>query len=189
MENMKEEDHVQIVENFDNADDRKAIWHNTITAVGLVTSQLNGKENVMACEWAIQISFNPPLYLLVIGKSKATAEFIIKTGEFGLTFASDEQASLSHVSGSYSAYKHDKIATNIFPLQDGKTILAPIIKEGILAVECKVIQMIEIEGRFIFIGKAHYAEYRDDKKPLLYHAGKYFSLGSQIPKPDLDIDI
>ncbi|OLS28367.1 MAG: p-hydroxyphenylacetate 3-hydroxylase, reductase component [Candidatus Heimdallarchaeota archaeon LC_2] len=183
------ENKVHVVETFEDKDERKAMWHNTITTVGLVTSQLNGKENVMACEWAIQISFNPPLYLIVVGKSKATAEFIIKTGEFGLTFASDEQATLSHVSGSYSAYKHDKIATNIFPLQAGKTILAPIIKEGMIAVECKVIQMIEVEGRFIFIGEAKYAEYRDDKKPLLYHAGKYFSLGKQIPKPVLDLDI
>ena len=184
-----EDNNVHIVENFDDKDDRKAMWHSTITAIGLVTSQLNGKENVMACEWAIQISFNPPLYLIVIGKSKATAEYILKTGEFGLTFASDEQASLSHVSGSYSAFNHDKIATNIFPLQEGKTILAPIIKEGMLAVECQVVQMVEVEGRFIFVGKAKYAEYRDDKSPLLYHAGKYFSLGNQIPKPDVKIDI
>ncbi len=184
-----EENNVQIVENFEDEAQRKAMWHNTITTVGLVTSQLNGKENVMACEWAIQISFNPPMYLLVIGKSKATAEFIIKTGEFGLTFASDQQATLSHVSGSYSAYNHDKIATNIFPLQEGKTIRAPIIKEGMLAVECKVVKMMDLEGRYIFIGKATYAEYRDDKKPLLYHAGKYFSIDDQIPKPDFKMDI
>jgi len=120
-------ENIHVVESFDDKDERRAMWHNTITAVGLVTSQLNGKENVMACEWAIQISFNPPMYLLVIGKTHATAEYIIKTGEFGLTFASDDQATLSHVSGSYSAYDHDKIATNIFPIQDGKTIKAPII--------------------------------------------------------------
>ncbi|MHA2101603.1 MAG: flavin reductase family protein, partial [Candidatus Kariarchaeaceae archaeon] len=152
------EENIHVVENFENKDKRRAMWHKTITAVGLVTSQLNGKENVMACEWAIQISFNPPMYLLVIGKSKATAEYIIKTGEFGLTFASDEQATLSHVSGSYSAYKHDKIATNIFPIQDGKKIRPPLIKEGILAVECKLIEMMDLETRYIFIGKAVYAE-------------------------------
>ncbi|MHA2100593.1 MAG: flavin reductase family protein, partial [Candidatus Kariarchaeaceae archaeon] len=74
-------------------------------------------------------------------------------------------------------------------IQDGKKIRPPLIKEGILAVECKLVEMMDLETRYIFIGKAVYAEYRDDKKPLLYHSGKYFSLGSQIPKPNISLDI
>ena len=103
--------------------------------------------------------------------------------------APETLTNLEVVAGSYTAYKTDKIATDIFPIQDGKTIRAPIVKEGVLAVECKVVQMTEIEGRYIFIGEAKYAEFSDNKKPLLYHAGKYFSIGDQIPKPDVKIDV
>lgn len=174
-----------IVEEFSDNDIRRTMWHKTITSVGLVTSRYNGQDNVMACEWAIQIGFNPPTYLVVIGKSHASAEFISNTGVFGLTFASDQQAKLAHVSGSYTRYETDKLGMGIYPMQEGKTINAPLIQEGTLAVECKVIETVDLDNRFIFIGEAQYAEYRDDKSPLLYHGGKYFKVGENVPKSSM----
>lgn len=137
----------------------------------------------MACEWAMQIGFSPPTYIIVVGKSHATAEYISHSQEFGLTFISDEQATLSHVSGSNSAYDMNKIATNLFPLRKGNKIKAPLLLNGLLALECKVIQTIDRENSFLFIGETVYAEWRDDKSPILYHAGQYHRLGEKIPKP------
>jgi len=176
------------VTDFSNSDTRKIIWRKTTTSVGLVTSEKNGKENVMACEWAFQVSINPPNYAIIIGKKKATTEFILHSMEFGLTFISDEQATQSHIAGSYSAYELDKIDTGLFPLRKGKHIKAPVLTEGLLAIECKVIEVIERENSYMFIGEALYAEYRNDKSPILYHAGKYFKLGEQIPKPELNLN-
>ena len=171
------------ITNFSDSDNRRKIWHKTTTTVGLVTSEKDGKENVMACEWAFQISVTPPQYLIIVGKRKATAEYILYSKEFGLSFISDEQATQSHVSGSYSAYEMDKIDTGLFPMRKGKHIKAPILTEGLLALECKVVEVIEREKSYMIIGEAIYAETRDGKSPILYHGGKYFKLGEQIPKP------
>lgn len=120
--------------------------------------------------------------MIVIGKSHATAEFIKESKEFGLTFISDEQAKLSHVSGSNSAFQMDKIATGLFPLREGRKIKTPTLLNGLLSLECKVIDCIDRERSYLFIGEAVYAEIRNDKSPILYHAGRYHKLGEQIQK-------
>ncbi len=174
----------QIELNADLTDNevRRKIWRHTTTSVTFVTTAWEGKENVMACEWAIMCRRNPMQFLIVLGKKKMTAEFILKSKEFGLTFVSDEQAALSHLSGSNSGYDMDKIATGKFKLRPGKTINAPVVEDGLVALECKVNQIIDNEERYIVIGDVLNAEYRDDKSPIIYHNGKYYKLGENIPK-------
>ena len=168
--------------NLDDNEERRKIWRHTTTSVTFVTTQWEGRDNVMACEWAIMCRRNPMQFLIVLGKRKMTAEFIMKSKEFGLTYVSDEQAELSHISGSHSGYDIDKIATGKFKLRPGKTIKAPIVENGLVALECKVNQIIDNDERYIVIGDVLNAEYRDDKKPIIYHNGKYYKLGENIPK-------
>ena len=110
------------ITDFSDPDNRRKIWRKSTTSVAIVSSAKNGKQNVMACEWAMQISVSPPQYLIVIGKRKVTADYILHSREFGLTFLSDQQATQSHVSGSYSARDVDKIDMDIFNFRNGEKI-------------------------------------------------------------------
>ena len=175
-------DQVILEADLSDKDEQRKIWRHTTTTVAFVTTEWEGKQNVMACEWVIQTRRSPPQFLIVLGKKKMTAEFILKSKEFGLTYVSDEQAPLSHLAGSYSGYDLDKIATNKFQIRPGKVIKAPIVENGMLAVECKVNQIIENDERYVIIGDVVNAEYRDDKNPIIYHNGKYYKLGENIPK-------
>ena len=168
--------------NLEDNEERRKLWRHTTTSVAFVTSSYEGKSNVMSCEWAIECRRNPTQFLIVLGKKKLTSEFILKTKEFGLTFMADDQAHLSHLAGSYSGYDLDKVGTGKFSLRPGRMIKAPIIEGGLLAVECTVNQIIDNDERYIIIGDVINAEYRDDKSPLIYHNGKYFKLGENIPK-------
>lgn len=165
-----------------DTDERRKLWRHTTTTVALVTTAHEDRSNVMACEWVIECRRNPTQFLIVLGKKKLTTELILKSNEFGLIFLSDDQAHLSHLAGSYSGYDLDKIATGKFSLKDSKIIKAPIVEGGLLAVECKVNQIIDNQERYIIIGDVVHAEYRDDKTPLIYHNGKYYGLGENIPK-------
>lgn len=178
----------QIELNVDLSDneERRNIWKHTVTPVTFVTTAWEGKQNVMACEWAFMCRRNPSMqFLIVLGKHKLTSEYILKSKEFGLTFASDEQTGLSHLAGSHSGYDLDKIGTNKFTLKPSKVIKAPLIEGGLVDLECKVNQIIDNEERYIIIGDVVNANYRDDKTPLIYHKGKYFKLGENLPKVNL----
>ncbi len=168
-------------EDFENRDFLRDIWHQTTTAVALLTASAEGRENVMACEWAMMVSNSPMSFVISVHPSHETHDLIEKSGEFGLSFCSDLQAKLAHVSGSFSLHDVDKWELADFPRYSGAKIAAPMIDGSNLNVECKVISKQSV-GHSVFIGEAVWAKYDLEQTPLLYHAGKYWYLGSQVPK-------
>ncbi len=157
------------------------IWHQTTTAVALLTAAAEGRENVMACEWAMMVSNSPLAFVISIHPSHETHSLIEKSGEFGLSFCSDLQAKLSHTSGSYSLQDVDKWQLANFPRYAAAKIAAPMIDESSLNVECRVVGKHSL-GHTVFFGEAVWARYDPDQSPLLYHDAKYWHLGSQVPK-------
>ena len=167
---------------FESRDFRRGVWSQTATTVAMVTSAWEGRENVMACEWAMMVSASPMRFVISIGPRSQTHEFIEASGEFGLNFCSDSQATLSHVSGSYSMRDTDKWSLADFPRYPASRIAAPMIEGCPLNVECRVVATERLGDHTLFIGEALWARYDTEKQPLLYSAGKYWHLGSQVPK-------
>jgi flavin reductase (DIM6/NTAB) family NADH-FMN oxidoreductase RutF len=79
---------------FDTRDFRRSVWSRTATMVAMVTSAAEGRENVMACEWAMMVSTAPMRFVIAVGPARATHAMIEQSGEFGLSFCSDAQALL-----------------------------------------------------------------------------------------------
>ncbi len=168
-------------DDFLSRDFRRGMWHQTTTAVALLTSAHEGRANVMACEWAMMVSHTPVCFVIAVGASHETHDLIEKSGEFGLSFCSDEQAPLSHISGSYSMRDVDKWSMADFHCYPAKKIAAPMIDGAVVNVECRVVATHRL-GHTIFIGEAVWTRYDDEKSPLLYHDGKYWRMGEQVPK-------
>jgi flavin reductase (DIM6/NTAB) family NADH-FMN oxidoreductase RutF len=168
-------------DNFQDREFRRALWHETTTTVALITARANGGENVMACEWAMMASTSPLCFVISVHPSHMTYDLIEASGEFGLSFCSDAQAKLSHVSGSYSQHDVDKWILADFPTYEAHVIDAPMIEDCMLNVECKVIGKHEL-GHVLYIGEALWARYEPGKSPLIYHDAKYWHLGAQVPK-------
>jgi flavin reductase (DIM6/NTAB) family NADH-FMN oxidoreductase RutF len=166
---------------FNSRDFRRGVWHQTSTTVALLTGAADGRENVMACEWAMLVSFAPMSFVVSVRPSHATYDLIDRSGEFGLNFCTERQARLSHISGSYSLHDVDKWTLADFPTYPAKRIGAPMIEDCLLNVECRVIGRHELDYT-IFIGEALWARFDPEQKPLIYHDGKYWHLGAQVPK-------
>jgi flavin reductase (DIM6/NTAB) family NADH-FMN oxidoreductase RutF len=167
---------------FTSIDFRRGVWHQTTTAVALLTAAAEGRENVMACEWAMMVSTAPLCFVISVHPSHETHDLIARSGEFGLSFCGDDQARLSHVSGSYSLLDVDKWSLADFPRYRGQVIAAPLIDGSPLNVECRVVGRHDL-GHTVFIGEAVWARYDEGgRAPLLYHDAKYWHLGSQVPK-------
>jgi flavin reductase (DIM6/NTAB) family NADH-FMN oxidoreductase RutF len=158
------------------------VWGQTATTVAMVTSATDGRENVMACEWAMMISGTPLRFVISIGPHSATHELIAASGEFGLSFCSDRQALLSHVSGSYSLHHIDKWELADFPRYPARRIAAPMIADCTLNVECRVVSTQPLGDHTLFVGEALWARYDPERQPLLYSGGKYWHIGAQVPK-------
>ncbi len=160
------------------------MWRQTTTAVALLTCSANGRDNVMACEWAMLVSNNPVCFVISVHPSHESHAILEAAGEFGLSFCSDAQAELSHIAGSYSIRDTDKWSLADFPTYPAKKIGAPMIDGAVVNVECRIVGKHAL-GHTVFIGEAIWARYDPDKQPLLYHDGKYWQLGAQVPKPQV----
>jgi len=111
----------------------------TATTVAMVTSASGDRENAMACEWAMMVSASPLRFVIAVWPGHATHELIEESAEFGLSFCSEEQARLSHVSGSYSMHDINKWELADFRTYPAQKIRAPMIDGCLLNVS--------VEGR------------------------------------------
>ena len=167
---------------FDERDFRRGAWHQTATMVALLTTRAGERQNVMACEWAMIVTLNPLRFVVSVGPHHATHALIEESGEFGLSFCTDRQARLAHIAGSYSLNDTNKWALGKFPTYAAKTIAAQMIADCTLNAECKVISTQPLGDHTVFTGEAQWARYDPALQPLLYSAGKYWSMGAQLPK-------
>jgi flavin reductase (DIM6/NTAB) family NADH-FMN oxidoreductase RutF len=168
-------------DDFDDREFRRGVWRQTLTSVALLTVSAGGRDNVMACEWAMMVSRAPMCFTISVHPRNATHDLLIAAGEFGLSFCSDAQAHLSHVSGSNSLHDVDKWQLADFPTYPAKRIGAPMIDDAVLNVECRTVGIHRL-GHTLFIGEAVWVRYDPAESPLIFHGGKYFQVGPQVPK-------
>lgn len=157
-----------------------------VTNVGLITSNGVHGNNIMAAEWTFQISYDPGLIAVSIGPSKATHENIEQTQYFGVSIASVEQTAVSSIAGGSSGKKVDKISALRdmgFTFSTGKHCDVLLVDESALMMECSLVDQVVRGDHTIFIGEISSILHDNDKQPLLYHEGKYFSIGEELPKP------
>jgi flavin reductase (DIM6/NTAB) family NADH-FMN oxidoreductase RutF len=151
------------------------------TTVALVTS--DGKRygpNVMACEWAMQVSYEPMLIAIFIHESPTLCN-IRETGAFGVNIASDAQAELVNVAGGYSGAEIAKLSIpGLFETYEGKRV--PMISGCVLAAECTVRSIQQVGGgdHVMVLGEVVSATCSEDKLPLIYTRASYRRLGPKL---------
>lgn len=169
-------------DDFESREFRRGVWQQTATTVALITTCHEGVQDVMACEWAMMVSGAPLRFVVSVAPSRRTHELIEGAGEFGLNFCSADQVRLSHISGSYSLKETDKWSMADFAPYPGRKIDAPMLAGCPLNVECRLVETLPLGDHTLFVGEAVWAAANDSLDPLIYHAGKYFRIGDQVPK-------
>ena len=79
-------------------------------------------------------------------------------------------------------HETDKWTLADFPRYAAEKIRAPMISWCSLNVECRLVSTYPSGSHTAFIGEAIWEKYEPNSEPLIYHDGKYFRLGTQLPK-------
>ena len=167
----------------------KDVFRYFTTSVALITTVGKAGPNVMAAEWTMQVSSEPMLIAVFIAPHEVTHENIESTGEFGVNFCSDEQATLSNVAGAFSRREVDKLSFSLFQTYLGDTIKVPMIKGSIINAECKLVQKYRLGDHTSFIGQVFAARFEPEKRPLVYHKGRYSQLGLELTSDRLRVKL
>lgn len=152
----------------------------TTTTVALITSELDGRVNVMSAEWSIRVSIDDFLIAVFVGYERATYQIIHSSGEFGVSYCSDDQGYLAHIAGNYSFKTHDKFKIADFVTFPSSHIKPPLIEGCISNYECRVVDEFRTGDHAGFIGKVLAGYYDPDKKPLVFHRGKFHHIGARM---------
>ena len=147
----------------------------------MITSIGSLGRNVMAAEWTMQISYDPLLVAVFIHDGASTLKNIRETKEFGVNVASDQQTPLVNIAGGYSRTEIDKLKIkNTFKFLKSKHIKSPIIADCIVNAECKLVTTKKLGDHIMVVGKVVTMRHDETKKPLVYHTGRYYQIGSLI---------
>jgi flavin reductase (DIM6/NTAB) family NADH-FMN oxidoreductase RutF len=158
------------------------------TTVALITSHDTERgSNVMACEWTINVCWQPLRIMAIIHQEDLTHEIVSASKEFGVNICSERQAALSNFAGNVSGHKYNKLDHPLFRdvIYPATHIKAPLIRGCLINAECVVEQIVELGEYTGFVGQALAANVDPDLRPLLYHQSKYYSFGDVIPKEKL----
>ena len=98
--------------------------------VNIVGAQFGEQINYMACAWHTELSFDPPLFGVLISKKRLTHQIISQAREFTVNFISYDQVKLSALMGRISGYDKDKIKEFQVNLAPSKKINSPILAFG-----------------------------------------------------------
>ena len=156
-----------------------------VTNVGLITTNGTFGDDIMACEWTNHISYNPSLIAISVSPKHATHKNIDDKGEFGVNIASVDQAVMASISGEVSGRDVDKIKVLEelnFKFYKAKKIDVLMVEGASANIECKLIKKIDLGDHTMFVGEAVEVQV-NNKKPLVYHDGKYGQVAFNIPKP------
>jgi flavin reductase (DIM6/NTAB) family NADH-FMN oxidoreductase RutF len=170
------------------------IYPTPVLIVG--TYDASGKPNVMTAAWGGICCSSPPCIAVSLRKATYTYGNIIKQGGFTINIPSEKHVRYADYFGMVSGRKTDKFAESGLTPVRSILINAPYIKEFPFALECKLLQQIEIGLHTQFIGeildiKAD-EEVIDEKgelniekvKPFFFapEANSYYSMGKLLGK-------
>ncbi|MFC2170010.1 flavin reductase family protein [Acidobacteriota bacterium] len=122
----------------------------TVTIIG---AQSENQLNYMACAWHSALSFDPPLFGVLISKKRRTHKIISEAGEFTANFIDVKMHKLSAQMGRISGYDTDKIKEFQVKLSPSRIINSPILKEAYVSFECRLSDIKVYGDHDLFVGK------------------------------------
>ena len=139
-----------------------------------------GKANIVTLAWSMPTSSDPPLVAISVSPRHYSHRLIEETKEFVVNVPTIEIVRETLFCGRVSGREHDKFKEAPLTALPARKIQAPIIKECVAHLECKLVQKITTGNHTIFIGEvlaAHVNEGVFDDKVniskvnLIYHLG------------------
>jgi flavin reductase (DIM6/NTAB) family NADH-FMN oxidoreductase RutF len=128
------------------------------------------KINGMTAAWVNQVSNQPPMVSVTIGKSHYTAELISKVKSFSVNILSPDQIELARKCGFSSGRDADKLQEEEISYQ---VTGAPILSNCAAYLDCKLSQQIEVGDHILFIGTVIQAD-SNHQSVLVYRFSDFF---------------
>jgi flavin reductase (DIM6/NTAB) family NADH-FMN oxidoreductase RutF len=153
---------------------RKTLGH-FATGVAVVTTSHGDSDHGLTVNAFTSVSLDPPLVLVCIDKKAESYGIMKKSRIFAINILSEKQKEQSL---NFSRHELKDIRFRNLKVKREVTG-APIIEDAIAYLDCKVVEIYDGGDHDIFVGAVQKLAFRE-ADPLLFYAGKYRKIGSQI---------
>lgn len=117
----------------------------------LIGSLVNGKPNFLAAAWVSRVRFQPPWLAVALNKTHATSAGIHAQQGFSVNIPGKELLSATDYCGMVSGNQVDK--SGLFEVFTGSQATVPLIAACPVALECRLIRVVDLESHELFIGE------------------------------------
>ncbi|MCX5716196.1 MAG: flavin reductase family protein [Candidatus Omnitrophica bacterium] len=155
----------------------------------MVSSAYEKRASIITLAWNMPLSHNPPLMAICLTKKRFTYELMKRSGEFVVNVPSTDLIDEMWYCGTHSGRDIDKFKeTDLTAQRANKLTTAPIIKECIGHLECRIKDEKDAGDHVIVIGDIIHASAEKalfderwlvDKVKLIYHLGDKFFTTSE----------
>ncbi|MBN1914839.1 MAG: flavin reductase family protein [Parachlamydiales bacterium] len=162
-------------------------WMETGPVV-LVTTSVQGKDNVMTMSWHMMVDFEPPLIGCVIGNGNYTFTILKQTKECVINIPSKQLISQVVKVGNVSGRKTDKFQKFHLKRENASIVNAPLLSECLVHLECRVIDQKMARKYNIFILEVVKGWIRPQKEMSMIHhfgRGNFIVDGEKIHRASL----
>ena len=112
-----------------------------------------GKPNVLPLAWAMPTSHDPPLVAISMGLNRYSHALIEETLEFVINLPTVDIVNETLACGRTSGKNTDKFAETRLTPSPAKKVKAPIVKECVAHLECKLHSQFKTGDHTVFVGE------------------------------------
>ena len=138
--------------------------------VVLVTTHDGQSDNIMTISWTMVMDFTP-VFALTTGAWNHSFVALKKSRECVIAFPTVDMLDTVVGIGTCSGADTDKFAKFKLTPEPGKLVKAPLIKECLANIECKVIDIIEKHNIVVLEGVAAYLDVERQEKRMVHAVG------------------
>lgn len=162
-----------------------------VPAVLVTVRDRAGNDNIITVAWTGTICTNPPMVYISVRPERHSYHMIKETGEFVINLTTEQLVFTADYCGVKSGREIDKFQELHLTRKAASKVLAPLIGESPVNIECKVTECLELGSHHMFLAEVKAVQisesYLDAKgafhlekaKPIVYSHGEYFGL-SQV---------
>ena len=163
-----------------------------LPVVMVSSADKDGKPNIITIAWTGTICSDPAMVSISVRKERYSHKLISESGEFVINLTTEDLAFATDYCGVRSGREVDKFKEMHLTPEQGSQVVAPMIKESPVNIECKVKEVLELGSHHMFLAEVvavHVEEtYMNEKnkfelskaKPIVYSHGEYYGLGKLL---------
>ena len=117
-----------------------------------VRDEARGTVNFAPVTWTTPLSSDPPLFGVCLSPKTYSHQLVLKTGEFTVSFLTQEHAGLAEALGKLSGRETDKVTALKLELRPPEVLATPSLAVAYVSAECLLLERHHVGDQTLVVG-------------------------------------